>query len=398
MPDVLLLGANFNFPKGSAGTNRAVEYARGFRDLGRDVLMIPLRSVDTLDMSGVYREIHWESVLPGVSRGLLGIFRRRHYPLLSVIALIRDGRIRRARLVICGTLPPAALFLLSIYCRMIRVPFYYEVYEEPFATTVSRRFSELGWRERFDWLLAWCKLPFIYLSWLFPQYVTVISMPLHHRVQAIRRWSGGGIVYVPTLSYTQTESTFVVEPSSGGDPYILHSGSWFLSKDGIDILLDSVRIAKDAGTPLRLILCGGSSTQALMVERLVKQMGIGDRVELRGYVDREELVALQRGALCLPIVKPKSRQNIYNMPQKIADYVQAGRPIILTPLPAYEGIFVDGENCLYTKFLDAGDLYLLLKRLINEPGLGERIGLGAFNTVVPKLHPTQYCKLMLEAL
>ncbi len=62
-----------------------------------------------------------------------------------------------------------------------------------------------------------------------------------------------------------------------------------------EVLIEAMRYVR---TPVRAVLAG-SSAEAARYESLVKQHGVGGRVELRGFVPEEEVVSLYAGALAV---------------------------------------------------------------------------------------------------
>jgi glycosyltransferase involved in cell wall biosynthesis len=60
-----------------------------------------------------------------------------------------------------------------------------------------------------------------------------------------------------------------------------------------ELLIEAVRYAR---TPVRVVLAGGTRERA-RYEDLIKRHGVGDRVELRGFVAEDEIIALYAGAL-----------------------------------------------------------------------------------------------------
>jgi glycosyltransferase involved in cell wall biosynthesis len=60
-----------------------------------------------------------------------------------------------------------------------------------------------------------------------------------------------------------------------------------------ELLIEAMRFAR---TPIRAVLAGSARDRA-HYESLVKQYGVGDRVELKGFVSEEEMVELYAGAL-----------------------------------------------------------------------------------------------------
>ena len=74
---------------------------------------------------------------------------------------------------------------------------------------------------------------------------------------------------------------------------------------------------------LRLVLVGPEKSGGQDVRDAIKRLGVGDRVELAGHVERDELAALYRGAACL--VFP-SRYEGFGLP--IVEAMASGTPVV----------------------------------------------------------------------
>ena len=74
---------------------------------------------------------------------------------------------------------------------------------------------------------------------------------------------------------------------------------------------------------LRLVLVGPEKSGGQDVRAAIQRLGVGDRVELVGHVERDELAALYRGAACL--VFP-SRYEGFGLP--IVEAMASGTPVV----------------------------------------------------------------------
>jgi glycosyltransferase involved in cell wall biosynthesis len=74
---------------------------------------------------------------------------------------------------------------------------------------------------------------------------------------------------------------------------------------------------------LRLVLVGPEKSSGQEVRAAIQRLGVGDRVELAGHVERDELAALYRGAACL--VFP-SRYEGFGLP--VVEAMASGTPVV----------------------------------------------------------------------
>jgi glycosyltransferase involved in cell wall biosynthesis len=121
-----------------------------------------------------------------------------------------------------------------------------------------------------------------------------IIVPSTATLDALKsRWPGGQYALVPYA----VDPIFEQPPTSRdstnvGDPYILYSGG-FAARKGLSDLLDAFSHVADVDRDARLIIVGAAPPDFVRSVRRVNSRG---RIELRGYVEDQELVALYRSA------------------------------------------------------------------------------------------------------
>ena len=130
--------------------------------------------------------------------------------------------------------------------------------------------------------------------------------------------------------YAVAEKRIVVTPY-GVDPFYGPDGP---RRDGhYALFVGAIQPRKDPvgaiealallNSDLRLVLVGPEKSGGQDVRAAIQRLGIGDRVELVGHVERDELAALYRGAACL--VFP-SRYEGFGLP--IVEAMASGTPVV----------------------------------------------------------------------
>jgi glycosyltransferase involved in cell wall biosynthesis len=132
--------------------------------------------------------------------------------------------------------------------------------------------------------------------------------------------------------------------AAGGDSYVLFVGSIERRKNP----LAAAHAAREAGR--RLVVVGPTKDEALAGE--LGRAG----AELRGYVPRDELAALYRGAACL--VHP-SRYEGFGL--TVVEAMASGTPVVATPDPAIRE--VAGDAVVYA---EPGELAEAIGRALAE--------------------------------
>jgi glycosyltransferase involved in cell wall biosynthesis len=131
-------------------------------------------------------------------------------------------------------------------------------------------------------------------------------------------------------------------PAADGPPYALFVGALQPRKEPT-VAIEALALLGDE--ELRLVLAGPDKGGRADTERAAAELGIADRVELRGHIPQDELAALYRGARCL--VFP-SRYEGFGLP--VLEAMASGTPVVATTagaLPEVAGeaaILVEERN------------------------------------------------------
>jgi glycosyltransferase involved in cell wall biosynthesis len=149
------------------------------------------------------------------------------------------------------------------------------------------------------------------------------------RILAVSEWTKRDLVD----HYSVPEQKIVVTPngvdplfSPAGDrgdgaPYALFVGTLQPRKDPLSAL-EAVALADGE---LRLIMVGPDKGSGAEARRTASRLGLNSRVEFVGYVEKQELAELYRGAACL--VFP-SRYEGFGLP--VVEAMASGTPVVAT--------------------------------------------------------------------
>jgi glycosyltransferase involved in cell wall biosynthesis len=108
-------------------------------------------------------------------------------------------------------------------------------------------------------------------------------------------------------------------PRSDGSPYLLFVGALHVRKDP----LGAIEALALADSELRLVIVGPDKGAAAEARRLVARLGLDNRVEFAGHVEKPALAALYRGAEAL--VFP-SRYEGFGLP--VLEAMASGTPVV----------------------------------------------------------------------
>jgi glycosyltransferase involved in cell wall biosynthesis len=145
-------------------------------------------------------------------------------------------------------------------------------------------------------------------------------------------------------------------PAADGPPYALFVGALQPRKEPT-VAIEALALLGDE--ELRLVLAGPDKGGRADTERAAAELGVADRVELRGHIPQDELAALYRGARCL--VFP-SRYEGFGLP--VLEAMASGTPVVATTAGALPE--VAGEAAILVEERNASALAGGIERAIAD--------------------------------
>jgi glycosyltransferase involved in cell wall biosynthesis len=136
----------------------------------------------------------------------------------------------------------------------------------------------------------------------------------------------------------------------------------------VDLPIRAVAALRDSGVAVRLIIAGGGD-QADALRALRDELGLGDAVELRGFVSEEEKLELFRRAWVHVLTSPKEGWGITNL-----EAAACGTPTVASDAPGLRDSVVDGETGFLVPHGDVAALAGRIRLLIEDPGLRDELG------------------------
>jgi glycosyltransferase involved in cell wall biosynthesis len=159
------------------------------------------------------------------------------------------------------------------------------------------------------------------------------------------------------------------------DPPLLLSAGRLVAKKGLGDLVDACARLRARGLRFRCAVVGDGPERASL-ERHVRELRLGDRVELLGSRSQEQLAELYREAtlFALPcrVLADGDRDGIPNV---LVEAMASGLPVVATRISAIPELVRDGENGLLVPERSAGELAAAIERLLADAPL--RRGLAA---------------------
>ena len=158
------------------------------------------------------------------------------------------------------------------------------------------------------------------------------------------------------------------EPS----PSRLVSITRLAEKKGFPYLLDALSLLGRKGIPFTLDIYGEGAERGA-IERRIGELGLGDRVTLRGRITHDRIPEVLRASgiyvLACIVLANQDRDGI---PNTILEAMASGVPVVTTDISGIPEVIRDGESGLLVPERDPGALAAALERMIADPGLRAR--------------------------
>jgi glycosyltransferase involved in cell wall biosynthesis len=129
------------------------------------------------------------------------------------------------------------------------------------------------------------------------------------------------------------------------------------------------------------VILGGLRGEAdeRRIAALVESCGLAARTEMPGTVPPAQVAdELRRAAVVVAPFLHTAMSERHTSPLKAFEAMAAGRPLVASDLPASREFLRHEENALLVRAGDAAALTSALRRLLERPGLAERIARAAF--------------------
>lgn len=164
---------------------------------------------------------------------------------------------------------------------------------------------------------------------------------------------------------------------------IVYTGT-FERYQGVGLLIESAQIVRQACSNVAFILVGGKPQQVQEMVEKAQKLQVDDCIHFTGTLPVEEAHNFLEVADIL--VSPRIEGT--SVPLKIYTYLYSEKPIVATNLTAHSLVLNDDTAVLVEPVKEA--LAEGLLRVIQEPGLGKRIGAQARRLAEEKYSPTAY--------
>lgn len=311
-----------NILGGKAGASRVRCYAKALlsQNITCTVLLIKQSKGNGIQKSGIHEEIPYEAMGTEITTNRYS-YRRYISYLRDDIALIRylSGKLEPGDVIFeYGTTVFHTFFLIAIAHRR-NAMFVRDLCEYPFGT---QKEDFMSWLQRY-----------IVLKFQFPIYDGVVAIS-DSLTDLAKTYCPSNCIIVKVPILVEFDNYNLADKSDSSDiPYIFHSGTLYEQKDGFVGMIDAFgKACEDPNFRYNFVSTGNilNSPHANEIEKLLNKYGIQKRVFFTGYLTQSDLCEYLQGASMVIINKYNNQQNKYCFSTKLAEYLAAGKPLIIT--------------------------------------------------------------------
>jgi glycosyltransferase involved in cell wall biosynthesis len=143
----------------------------------------------------------------------------------------------------------------------------------------------------------------------------------------------------------------------------------------------------------------GSGPQRAELEELIAGLSLSDTVSLQGALPHEAVVDHYRRAttVVLPCVRTVDG-DVDGIPNVLVEAMALGVPVVSSDLPALRELITNDVDGLLVPEGDVKRLADAIRRLLDEPGLRQRLGAEAHHTVVERFDVAKNVRTFAETL
>ncbi|MBT8477366.1 MAG: glycosyltransferase family 4 protein [Gemmatimonadetes bacterium] len=162
-------------------------------------------------------------------------------------------------------------------------------------------------------------------------------------------------------------AVFTPAPVRAQEPTVVYVGRLRRYK-GIDLVIQAVALLAAKGKGVRLLIVG-QGDDAARLERIAEKLGLGNSVSFRGFVPEQEKVEILRSAWVNVYPSPKEGWGITNV-----EAAACGTPSVASDSPGLRESVLDGQTGFLVEHENVDAWARALERLVEDPGLRERMG------------------------
>ncbi len=361
-----------NFPNGMAPTSRIKCLAKAMKLAGAEVSIItyqrtesPWRTIQNTEGSGIYEDIPFMYIggktvrnrIPPLNRLIEYLDRRKLLKYLRIhlqpndIVYMYEKNCWEFSVELANTVHEKGAFYVKDLCE---IP-----YGDRLVTESMRKNREKAFQYEYPLVDA--------------------VIPISDKLMEIsKKHSSAKCKFLKVPILVDFEKFKLADQSAQSDfPYIFHTGKVTEQKDGILGMIEAFgRVVNSSHPELRFICTGNyeDTIHAEEIAELIKKYHLEGRLIFLGYISQEQLKDYLSKATMVIINKYQNEQNTYCFATKLAEYLAAAKPVIISDYGEAINWVKDKESAIV---FPAGDMTALTKSIeyvLDNPSVCKMIG------------------------
>ena len=360
---IVIFGDIFSFPEGDAATNRVHTYAKGFNENGIKVHVICFESKYNSAGDGQLNGINFYHPFGQVSRNKYFVI-RRYQKLLKYFKAIKlfkkissDDKI--IAINICTNLLLTHLFAWFL-AKLFNSKLIIEGNEHPL-----RHFQNSALDKKLGTL-----------KFYFESYLCDGIFCISHYLVDFYKSKGVDnrkLFLVPSTVDPVRFSGIRKNPNP--KPYIGYFGSLTFKRDNVDMLIRAFGRISSTHSEIELVLGGFcSESERKQITDLIAELNIQSKVQLLGYLKREEIIDYVSNAIILVMVRSNNLESMASYPSKLSEYLASSKPVITVNVGEIPFYLSDGVNAFMVEPGNAEALAQKLDYVISNYELAQKVG------------------------
>lgn len=355
---------------------RVWQEANTLKDNGADVSIICPKMKDYTASYEIINGIEiYRHSLPLEARGAIGYFLEYSTALFWEFFLSWKIYFKKRFQVIHGCNPPDLIFLVALWFKIFGVRYVFDHHDINPELYIAK-FNNKG---------VFYKMMILFERLTFATANFSIATNESYKEIAMRRGKMPENKIQVIRSGPKLDRLKLLPPDNQfrkGRKYLVGYVGVIGEQEGIDLLLESVKIIVSVRHDIQFAIIGGGSNLFKM-KQLAEKSGLGNYVDFYGRVPDDLMIAiLNTSDLCVNPDKPTEMNNLSTM-NKIMEYMALKKPVVQYDLK--EGRFSAQEAALYARCGDANDFADKIVKLIDDSDLRTKMGAFGYDRVLNEL-------------
>lgn len=361
---VVIFGDIFSFPDGNAATNRVHTYAKGFVELGHQVHVVPFGNDYNSAGDGVFNGICYYQPFGIKKRSNFFVLRqiRKVSKFINAYRLIKKlNKTEHIEFInVCTNLLSTHLFSWLLV-KMCRSKLIIELNEYPLRHYLTGKYRKATGRLKLRIESNLCDGIFCISNYLVG-FMKSVGVPERK------------LFLVPA---TVDPSRFVNRNENiVNQPYIGYFGGLTFERDNVDVLIKAFAVVCKKHSELKLILGGfGSDTNIKQIHDLAQNLGVQDKIQLTGYLERDEVIQYIVNAKILVMVRSNNLEAKASFPSKLPEFLASSRPVIAVNVGEVPLYVADGSTIFLVEPEDINALAEKIEYVLANDDLAKAVGM-----------------------